>query len=190
MRFAGQADRLGDSVIDFIALIGQLCDCPKRLGVCKRQIAGLDTIGPFLERLGAFSPRLAHFVHQSSMNLGRAGMAWMTAVPSSSVTTDLQRRRCLGRAYEHRHGRVVRLEGSPVMSYRVQHVLVCDTVLACAGLDVHSQKILTSQANRQQKLTMLVTGRWRPGLSRDLVTSDADHRVQSPEAAQGLRIVT
>lgn len=42
-----------------------------------------------------------------------------------------------GWADEHRDGRVVSLEGSPVMAHSVQHVLVGDTVLAGACLDVH-----------------------------------------------------
>jgi hypothetical protein len=46
---------------------------------------------------------------------------------------------CCGgrRADEHRHVGVVGLERSPVMSKCVQHVVVGDTVLAGAPIDVH-----------------------------------------------------
>jgi hypothetical protein len=41
------------------------------------------------------------------------------------------------RADVHRDGRIVGLERSPVVAYRVQHVDIGDTVLAGARLDVH-----------------------------------------------------
>jgi len=50
---------------------------------------------------------------------------------------------------EHRDRIVVGLEGSPMMSKCVQHVVVADTVLAGARLDVHanSARIRTSAVN-------------------------------------------
>lgn len=51
---------------------------------------------------------------------------------------DLQRRTGTGRADEHRDGVVVRRICPPVVSKRVQHVVVEDTVLAGARLNVHS----------------------------------------------------
>jgi len=45
---------------------------------------------------------------------------------------------------EHRHRRVVGCERSPVMSIGVQHVVVSDTVLAGARLDVHLDTLTES----------------------------------------------
>jgi hypothetical protein len=43
-----------------------------------------------------------------------------------------------GRADEHRDLRIVGLEGSPVVSNCMQHVIVSDAVLAGCRLDVHA----------------------------------------------------
>jgi hypothetical protein len=51
--------------------------------------------------------------------------------------TDLQRLAVGGRTDEHRDVGVVGLEASPVVSECVEHVVVGDTVLAGARLDVH-----------------------------------------------------
>ncbi len=50
---------------------------------------------------------------------------------------NLQWSGCCGWSDEHGGRRVVGLERSPMMLKCVQHVLVRDTVLACARLDVH-----------------------------------------------------
>jgi hypothetical protein len=51
--------------------------------------------------------------------------------------TNLQRFTLRGRADEHRDVGIVSLEASPVVSQRMEHVVVGDTVLAGARLDVH-----------------------------------------------------
>ena len=59
--------------------------------------------------------------------------------------TDLQRLAARRQADKHRDRVVVSLEGLPVMSKGVEHVVVGDTVLAGAGLDVHSQSETTKR---------------------------------------------
>ena len=49
---------------------------------------------------------------------------------------DLQRLAVRGRSDEHRDVGIVGLEASPVVSQRMEHVVVGDTVLAGARLDV------------------------------------------------------
>jgi len=56
---------------------------------------------------------------------------------------DLQRLRARRRTDEHRDRVVVGLEGLPVMSKGVEHVVVGDTVLAGARLDVHLGSVTT-----------------------------------------------
>lgn len=51
--------------------------------------------------------------------------------------TDLQWLAVGGRSDEHRDVGIVGLEASPVVSECVKHVVVGDTVLSCARLDVH-----------------------------------------------------
>ena len=58
--------------------------------------------------------------------------------------TDLEGLSVLPRSDEHRELGVVGCESSPVMSIRVQHVFVSDTVLAGACLDVHRWWILVA----------------------------------------------
>ena len=55
--------------------------------------------------------------------------------------TNLQRLTVGGRSDEHRDVGVVGLEPSPVMSECVQHVVIGDTVLAGARLDVHPVRL-------------------------------------------------
>lgn len=47
---------------------------------------------------------------------------------------------------EHRDVGIVGLEASPVVSQGVEHVVIGDTVLAGARLDVHSVRLRTSAA--------------------------------------------
>jgi hypothetical protein len=51
--------------------------------------------------------------------------------------TDFQRLSVRGRSNEHRDVGVIGLESSPVVSECVEHVVIGDTVLAGARLDVH-----------------------------------------------------
>ena len=50
---------------------------------------------------------------------------------------DLQRLAARGRSDEHRDVGIVGLEASPVVSQCMEHVVIGDTVLAGARLDVH-----------------------------------------------------
>ena len=58
---------------------------------------------------------------------------------------DLQRFADRGRPDEHCDCRMVGFECSPVMSKCVEHVIVCDAVLAGCGLDVHSHSVRSSE---------------------------------------------
>ena len=60
--------------------------------------------------------------------------------------TDLQRLAARGRSDEHRHVGIVGLEASPVVSECVEHVVIGDTVLAGARLDVHLVRLRTALA--------------------------------------------
>lgn len=60
---------------------------------------------------------------------------------------DLQRVTVGGWPDEHRDVGVIGLEASPVMSKCVEHVVVGDTVLAGARLNVHSVTLRTAPAN-------------------------------------------
>ena len=51
--------------------------------------------------------------------------------------TDFQRLSTSGRSNEHRDVGIIGLESSPVVSGCVEHVVIGDTVLAGARLDVH-----------------------------------------------------
>ena len=52
--------------------------------------------------------------------------------------TDLSRFTVRGRSDEHRDVGIIGLEASPVVSQCMEHVVIGDTVLAGARLDVHS----------------------------------------------------
>jgi hypothetical protein len=55
--------------------------------------------------------------------------------------TNLQRLAVRGRSDEHRDVGIIGLEASPVVSQCVEHVVIGDTVLASARLDVHSVRL-------------------------------------------------
>jgi len=55
--------------------------------------------------------------------------------------TDLQRLTVRGRSDEHRDVGIVGLEPSPVVSQCMEHVVIRDTVLAGARLDVHPVRL-------------------------------------------------
>jgi len=59
--------------------------------------------------------------------------------------TDLKRICARRRTDEHRDRVIVGLEGLPVMSQGVEHVVVGDTVLAGARLDVHLTSVTTNR---------------------------------------------
>ena len=54
---------------------------------------------------------------------------------------DLQRLAVRGRSDEHRDVGIVGLEASPVVSQCMEHVVIGDTVLAGACLDVHPVRL-------------------------------------------------
>jgi hypothetical protein len=54
---------------------------------------------------------------------------------------DLQRLAARGRSDEHRDVGIVGLEASPVVSQCMEHVVIGDTVLAGARLDVHPVRL-------------------------------------------------
>ncbi len=54
---------------------------------------------------------------------------------------DFQRLAVRGRSDEHRDVGIVGLEASPVVSQCMEHVVIGDTVLAGARLDVHSIRL-------------------------------------------------
>jgi hypothetical protein len=55
--------------------------------------------------------------------------------------TNLQRLTVRGRSDEHRDVGIVGLEASPVVSQCMEHVVIGDTVLAGARLDVHPVRL-------------------------------------------------
>ena len=57
--------------------------------------------------------------------------------------TDLQRLTLRGRSDEHRDVGIIGFEASPVVSQRMEHVVIGDTVLAGARLDVHPVRLRT-----------------------------------------------
>ena len=60
--------------------------------------------------------------------------------------TNLQRLIVRRRCDEHRDVGIIGLEASPVVSQCVEHVVIGDTVLAGARLDVHSVRLCTGLA--------------------------------------------
>ncbi len=60
--------------------------------------------------------------------------------------TNLQRLTVRGRSDEHRDVGIMCLEASPVVSECMEHVVIGDTVLACARLDVHFVRLRTSSS--------------------------------------------
>jgi|CXWL01.1.fsa_nt_gi hypothetical protein len=64
--------------------------------------------------------------------------------------SNLERRAVSTWSNEHRHRRVVGREGSPVVSVGVDHVVIRDTVLSSARLDVHFDTLqdFTDPVNR------------------------------------------
>jgi hypothetical protein len=95
-------------------------------------------VRPALEGGGSFSVGVAHGVQHPFRNFGRVRIAWITAVPSSSVTTPI--RICsppVDWSMNIVTAGFVGLECSPVVSKCVEHVVVSDTVLGGARLDVN-----------------------------------------------------
>ena len=66
----------------------------------------------------------------------------MTATPSASSTTPTSNGFAVrGRSDEHRDVGIIGLEAAPVVSQFVEHVVIGDTVLAGARLDVHPARL-------------------------------------------------
>jgi hypothetical protein len=55
--------------------------------------------------------------------------------------TDLQRLTLRGRSDEHRDVGIIGFEASPVVSQSMEHVVIGDTVLSGARLDVHFPRL-------------------------------------------------
>ena len=124
MCLSGGSDCVGELGVDLVALIDQFGDGAERLGVGGSEIPGCTRSAHRSSAGGSFGAGLGHGDHQPFRNFGRAGMAWITAVPSSSLTTPISKRfASRGRADEHRDVRVVGLERSPVVSQCVEHVV-------------------------------------------------------------------
>lgn len=70
-----------------------------------------------------------------------------------SGNADLQRRAAPRRSDEHDDVRIVGVEGSPMVSVRVMHVVVWDAVLAGACLDLHPLTLVADRPIRQHMLT-------------------------------------
>ena len=86
-----RADRTArvSSVVDVVALIDQFGDRSQGVGVRDAQVLGLHRVGPSFERCCLFGAGPGHGIHQPCRNFDRAAMAWITAAPSSSVTTPI-----------------------------------------------------------------------------------------------------
>ena len=87
VRPSGRPEGLCELGVDVLTLIDQLGDRSQGLRISHSQLVGLHLVGPLFERRCSFGAGSGHGVHQPLSNLDRAGMAWITAVPSSSVTT-------------------------------------------------------------------------------------------------------
>ena len=74
-------------VLDMAPLIYEFGNLTQGVGVNRTKIAGSDVVGPTLEVGCSFLSCGTHCFPNPLRNFGRARMAWITAVPSSSVTT-------------------------------------------------------------------------------------------------------
>jgi hypothetical protein len=86
---SGGPDGACELGVDVVALISQLGDRSQRVRVSDAEVLGLHSVGPSFERCCLFGAAPSHGVHQPWRNFDLAGMAWITAVPSSSVTTPI-----------------------------------------------------------------------------------------------------
>ena len=137
MRPSGGSDRLCELGVDVVALIDRLGDRSQGVGVCDAQVLGLHRVGPSFERCCLFGAGPGHGVHQPFRNFDRAGKAWITAVPASSVTPS--------KGSPLVDGPINIVTAGSFVSKAIQwwrsawdHVVVGDTVLADARLDVHA----------------------------------------------------
>ena len=89
MKGAGGADGVGEFVVNAVALVDELGDGAECLSVRDPEILRRYVVSPPLERGCSFSAGLAHGFHHPFRNFGRARIAWITAVPSSSLTTPI-----------------------------------------------------------------------------------------------------
>src|SRR4051812_1516356 len=86
---SGRPDGPCELGVDALTLIDQLGDRSQGLRISDAQVLGLHRVGPSFERRCLFGASPGHGIHQPCRNFDRAGMAWITAVPSSSVTTPI-----------------------------------------------------------------------------------------------------
>lgn len=77
----GSADGFGEIGVDLVSLPGEFGDVAQRVGVGLVEVGWVDGVGPGLEGCGPFCSALGHGLHHPVRNLGRAGIAWITAVP-------------------------------------------------------------------------------------------------------------
>ena len=87
MGTSGRPDGPCEFGVDVVALIDQLGDRSQGTRVSDAQDFGLHGVGRSFERCCLFGAGPGDGVHQPCRNFDRAAMAWISAVPSSSVTT-------------------------------------------------------------------------------------------------------
>lgn len=74
-------------VLDMATLIYEFGDLTQGVGVDCTKIVGGDVVGPTFKVGCSFLSWSTHCFPNPLRNFGRARIAWITAVPSSSVTT-------------------------------------------------------------------------------------------------------
>ncbi len=82
-----RSNRFDEGSIELSASFSEVRNCPKRLRVSDDEVFCSDLVGPLLQRFRSCRSRSDHLVHHPFRNFGRAGIAWITATPSSSSTT-------------------------------------------------------------------------------------------------------
>ena len=74
-------------VLDMAPLIDEFGDLTQGIGIDRTKVFRIDVVGPTLEVGCSFLSCGTHCFPNPFRNFFRARMAWITAVPSSSVTT-------------------------------------------------------------------------------------------------------
>lgn len=132
----------------------------------------VDGISPRRECSSSFCSGLGHGDHHPWRNFDRAGMAWITAVPSSSLTTPISS----GSAFVAGPMYTVTSRSSvskctPVVLKSVEHVFVGNIVLAGARLDVDHPESLPGPSRASTDIDARSLG-WRPARSSTPVRRD------------------